>query len=119
MPRPGRRLEQYELGEPVQAGDSILRLSSESGLRAGDLLVISPGTATEEVVQIAFFGSVHLGFPTRHAHAAGVLVHRTDAFPRYPGSGRESSFEEPDQNLSDHASWSSDERAHQKSQAIA
>ena len=113
-PRPGRRLEYYALSHEVQAGATMLQLANESGLRAGDLLVLSPGTATEEIVLIAFFGSVHLGFPTRHPHAAGVLVHRADAAPRYPGSGREESFTDPDQQFSEHSSWSSDERAHQK-----
>ena len=81
-PRPGRRLELYELGDAVHEGATQLTLKDESGLRAGDLLVLEPGTAQEEIVQIAYFGSVHLGFPTRHAHAAGAIVHRADAAPR-------------------------------------
>ena len=117
-PRPGPRLEQYRRCERVPEGTTILHIENCSGLRASDLLLIAPGTASEEIVQIASCGSVHLGFPTRHAHEIGTLIARADAAPRYPGSGPKESHENcPDATVSEHNSLSSKERARQKGRA--
>ena len=47
---------------------------SQAGLQIGDLLFIEQGTIREELVQVVGYGSIILGVPLRHTHAAGAPV---------------------------------------------
>ena len=67
-------LAEYHMASPAAAGATVLQLVSQSGLQVGDLLLIEQGTIHEELVQVVGFGSVILGVPLRHAHAAGAPV---------------------------------------------
>ena len=67
-------LAEYHLAAPAVAGATVLQLVSQSGLQIGDFLLIEQGTIHEELVLVVGFGSVILGVPLRHTHAAGAPV---------------------------------------------
>ena len=58
-----------------------LQTKSQQGLIVGDLLVIEPATKFEEIVQIAGFGSVILGVPSRFLHRAGAMLQVASSRP--------------------------------------
>ena len=67
-------LAEYHLAVPAPASSQVLQLVSQAGLQVGDLLLIEQGTLREELMQISGFGSIVLGAPLRHDHAAGSQV---------------------------------------------
>ena len=114
-PRPGRALEAYKLASDCRPGARSLQLEADFGLAVGDLLLLGPGTDTEELIQIIGFGSIHFAVPTQHFHAAGTQVTRAQPFHRSRSQQHAaSSGPEADEPFEDHSSWSSNERRHQQ-----
>ncbi len=67
-------LAEYHLAVSAPAGSTVLQLVSQAGLQIGDMLLIEQGTIREELVQVVGYGSIILGVPLRHTHAAGAPV---------------------------------------------
>jgi hypothetical protein len=73
-------LEQHSAASGSGQGD-LLGLSGaaiqmEAGLVVGDRIIISHGTALEEINEIVGFGSILLRFPLQFSHPAGSAVSR-------------------------------------------
>ena len=72
----GSQLAGWSLTGAVEAGTSELHLQSYANLRVGDILELSPGLPTAEIVTIVRFGSVFVASPLCFAHAGGTQVRR-------------------------------------------
>ena len=83
-------LAEYHLASPAAEGSTILQLVSQSGLQVGDHLLIAPGPLQQELVQVVSFGSVIIGVPLRHSHAAGTPI--TLAVPYQTGTPAQAAF---------------------------
>ena len=76
---PGEQVSQltgWALTGAVEAGTSELHLQSYANLRVGDILELSPGLPTAEIVTIMRFGSVFVACPLPFAHARDTQVRR-------------------------------------------
>ena len=83
-------LAEYHLASPAAAGSKILQFVTQQGLEVGDHLLIAPGTLQQELVQVVSFGSVIIGVPLRHSHAAGTPI--TLAVPYQTGTPAQAAF---------------------------
>jgi len=123
---------QWQLLYPIEAHATSAEFQSYSGLAVGDVLEISAGASSAEVVTISKFGSVHCSAPTRFERQAGAPVRRLieGNGSRYveawradqsearasPSSRAKSSWEpQDDAGFVDRQSWSPREREHQLS----
>jgi len=59
---------------PVLAGAKKLEVAASSGFKIGRQIVIDAGTQSEEVNEIAGFGSLILKSPLKFAHPAGISI---------------------------------------------
>lgn len=66
-----------QVGSTANAGNSQFSLPSSNGLAPGDILVIEPGTATEEYGRIAQFasGSCFLDAPLKQGHNMNFYIY--------------------------------------------